>query len=53
MLKRLLAVLFWLCVGLLAGLLLSERLVDIYAPQTGPSLVKMPVKDDSVIFDYR
>jgi len=53
MLKRLLLVLLCMSVGLLTGLFLSGHLANLYAPQTGPLVVKMPVKDSSVVFDYR
>ena len=42
-----------LTIGLLTGLFLAERLVNLYAPQAASLAVKMPVKDDSAVFDYR
>ena len=53
MLKRLLLAVLCISVRLLTGLFISERLVNLYAPQTDPLLVRTPVKDDSAVFDYR
>jgi len=53
MLKRLLLALLCISVGLLTGLFLSERLVSLYTPERDPVLVRMPIKDDSAVFDYR
>ena len=47
--KRVLFVLLCLAVGLLIGLFLAERLVNLYVPQTDP----LPRKNDSAAFDYR
>ena len=51
--KHVLFMLLCLAVGLVTGLFLAKRLVNLYAPQTAPLPVKGPVEDDSLVLVYR